>query len=398
MSTWHVLTWLLAALTVVGILYHAISLFAAVRFARTRVPEGAELPAVSLLKPVRGVDPDAYENYASFCRQEYPEYEILFGVQDPQDPAVELIRRLQRDFPGANVRLIVSDERIGYNLKVCNVQNLLLQARHHLLVISDSDMRVRPDYLRQIASHFKDPRVGLVTSPYCGVGMHSVAAGLEALGMATDFFPGVAVASQLASPAFGLGSTLAFPRSVLAEIGGFEKLGDYLADDFQLGFRVAKSGRRVVLSRYVVDTVLPNSGFRQMFARRLRWMRTARACQPAGFAGSFITHSTVWALLLAVMGRFHGGALALLGVQQLVRWTVGLVIGCGVLKSEGLAAWFWLLPASDVLNFSLWLGSWCGNTVLWRGDRYRLTGGGRMVRIGSDGFSASGLVGDAPRS
>jgi ceramide glucosyltransferase len=367
-----------------GVAYHFVSLEAIRRFARSRPPETRDFPPISILKPVRGVDPDAYENYASFCRQDYPEYEVVFGIQDPDDPAIALIRRLQEEFPEVRVRLVVSDFEIGANRKVCNLHNLLQEAEHELLVISDSDMRVRPEYLREIAAYFEDPEVGLVTSPYCGVGARSLPAGLEALGMATDFFPGVAVATQLAPFGFGLGSTLAMKRGTLEEIGGFAGVADYLADDFQLGRRVAEGGHRVALSRYVVDTVLPNAGFWLMMARRLRWMRTARTCQPAGFAGSLITHSTVWALALALLSGFRPWALEALALQQAVRGLVAAYTTLFVLRQRSLVRWLPLLPVSDLLNFSLWVGSWCGSTVYWRGNRYRLTTGGRMDRIAAE--------------
>ena len=252
--------------------------------------------------------------------------------------------------------------------------------------------------MRDVVAYLADPEVGLVTSPYVGVGAHSGSAGLEALGMATDFFPGVAVATQFASFAFGLGSTLAIRREVLERIGGFSVLADYLADDFQMGWRVAQAGYRVALSRYVVDTVLPNGGFWPMFWRRLRWMRTARICQPAPFAGSAVSYSTVWALCVLAATGFTPPGWCFLAGQQLIRFVTAFWIGWGVLRNRSVWRWWWCLPLSDVLNFVLWVGSWCGNTVLWRGDRFLLTGGGRMVRLTDEPLPAAGLIGSAPRS
>lgn len=377
----HALVPLLLLLVGLGMAYQVVSAVAALKFGRSKGPGGLGLPPVTILKPVRGLDSQAWENFASFCRQDYPEYQIVFGVQDSQDPAIELIRRLQTEFPDRDIQLVVSGDRIGSNLKVCNLANMLSSARHELLVISDSDMRVRSDYLRLITPYFNDPGVGMVTSPYIGIGAHTLGARLEALGMATDFFPGVAVATQFANPAFGLGSTLALTKATLGEIGGLEGLADYLADDFQMGNRVAKSGKRVVLSRYVVDTTIPNTGIRQMLDRRLRWMRTARTCEPKGFAGSVVTFPTFWALLLLPAAHLHLWAVAVLAGQQAVRCAVAAIVGCGVLRSRETARSFWLLPFSDLLCFGLWLGSWCGNTIRWRGDRFRLTEGGLMVPL-----------------
>jgi ceramide glucosyltransferase len=371
----------LLALTLLGIGYHLAGVVAAWLFVRRKGPAGLELPPVSILKPVRGLDVDDYENYASFCRQDYPEFELLFGVQDPDDPAIDVVRRLQQDFPERAIQLVVSRERIGQNLKVCNLQNMLAMARHPLLLISDSDMWVRPDYLRSIVTYFNDREIGLVTSAYRGTGIRTVAAALEAVGIATSFFPGVAIATQFARPSFALGATIALRRRMLEQIGGFPGLADYLADDFQLGRRVARAGHRVALSRYVVDTAVPNAGFAAMFRRTLRWNRTARTCQPAGFAGSIITHSTVWAVLLAVAAQGAPWALAVLLAQQVIRTGAALWTAGGVLDSREAVRWLWLLPASDLLAFVLWAGSWCGNTVYWRGDRYRLTEGGRMTRL-----------------
>ncbi len=394
----------LAGLTLVGTAYHVASAAAAARFARTSVPVAKSVPPVSILKPIRGVDADAYENFASFCRQDYPSYEIVFGVQDAEDPAVQLVRRLQNDFPGTQIRLVISSHRIGPNLKVCNLHNILEEAAHELVLISDSDMRVRPGYLREIVSYFSDPGVGLVTSPYAGSGADTASAGLEALGIGTDFFPGVAVATQFGTTAFALGSTLALRKQTLERIGGTRGLAEYLADDFQIGCRVAGAGHRVVLSRYVVETILPNAGFWEMYTRRLRWMRTARVCQPAGFAGSIITHSTVWALLLlavilinlALTGTVSAWAVAPLLLQQTVRWSTAYWNGVQVLGSRSVRRWLHLLLVSDVLNFLLWLGSW-RNTVRWRGDNYRLTVGGRMVRVDEERQPPSGgRMGEVP--
>jgi len=377
----HYVALALLVLVLGGIAFHLLSVCAALKFGLSCPETRSDWPSITVLKPVRGVDADAYENYASFCCQDYPDYEVLFGVQDPDDPALEVLRRVQRDFPATRIKILVSAERVGPNLKICTLRNLMAVAAHPLLVISDSDMRVRQDYLRQIAAYFRDPQVGLVTSPYRALGARSVSAGLESLGMATEFFPGVAIASQFAAPEFAFGSTMALNQETLQAIGGFEELAQYLADDYQIGHRVAALGQRVALSRYVVDTILPNVGFGAMFARRLRWTRTVRVSRPWGFAGSAITHSTIWAAGLAVLCGRHPWALELLAVQQVVRTSSALLIGRGVLGDRDLPRWLWLLPTSDLLNFALWTGSWFGNTVLWRGERYRLTHAGRMVRV-----------------
>jgi ceramide glucosyltransferase len=268
-------------------------------------PVAERLPPVSILKPIRGLEPHAEASFASFCTQEYPEYELLFGTADPNDPAVEAVRRLAERYPAAHVRLIQTSAELGPNRKVCNLHGLAAAARHDLLLVSDSDMRVAPDYLRRVVVPFHDPRVGLVTCPYRGAEPESLPAALEALGIAASFMPGVFVAALGVSP-FASGSTIALRRETLERIGGFAGLVDYLADDFQMGQRVADLGLSVHLSAVVVDSVLGHRAFLETWSRRLRWARTVRACRPLGHVGSGVTHTTALALLTALVYAWGG--------------------------------------------------------------------------------------------
>jgi ceramide glucosyltransferase len=380
---------LLLAAVACGLVYHLLAAWCARRYlkeqaaretAAVAAPVG-EQPPITILKPLRGADAEAYEAFATFCRQEYPAYELVFGVLEADDPSVAVVERLQADFPHAAIRLVISDRRIGANLKVCNLANMLAEARHELLLISDSDMRVAPDYLARIAAAFTG-NVGLVTCPYRGVKLQTSAAALEALGIATDFLPGVLLVAQLGRPDFAFGSTIALRRSLLEQIGGLEGIADYLADDFQLGHRVTAAGKGVCVSAYVVESVLGNRGMRAMFARRLRWARTVRVCRPAGHAASVITQSSCFALAyLAATGFTPQGWLVLfaaLAVRSLTGWHIAV----HSLGNRELRRWFWLLPIEDLLAFALWVGSWLGQHVLWRGVRFRLGKGGRMQRVG----------------
>ncbi|MBI3912015.1 MAG: bacteriohopanetetrol glucosamine biosynthesis glycosyltransferase HpnI [Armatimonadetes bacterium] len=365
-----------------GIVYHLLGILAAGRFHRQQQGQpGAWTPPVSILKPVRGADPHAFANFLSFCRQEYLQYEILFGVQDPRDPAIPVIRDLQSACPEVPIRLIIDESRIGANLKVCNLHNLVRHARHEVLVIADSDVRVGPEFLARVVAPLRTPRVGLVTCPYNGVSLRSLPAALEALSISTVFLPGVFFAADFGRVDFAFGAAIALRRSVLKEIGGFSAIADYLADDFQLGNRAAVLGYRVVVSTYVVESVTANAGFGPAFARLLRWSRTVRICRPHGYLASIITHSTFFGLAYFLATRCSPAGWLVFGAQQFCRWLAAGQIAVRVLGHRELRRWFWLLPVSDLLNIGLWVCSWLGNQVSWRGVRFRLVEGGRMIRV-----------------
>lgn len=368
----------LLVLTALGTAYHVVGLASAWRLSRRRAPEPVELPPISVLKPVCGVDQDAWENFASFCRQDYPEYELVFGIQDPDDPARAVIERLQAEFPKRAIRLVVSDARIGPNRKVCNLQNILGEARHDLLVLSDSDIRVGPGYLREVAAWATQPGTGLVTSLYQSCGMRSLPAGLEALGLMADFLPGVAVACAWAPPSFGLGATLALRRETLDRAGGFPAVAAYLADDYELGRRVAAAGERVALLTVLPETQAPNNGWADAIRHRLRWARTLRVCQPAGYAGMAVTYSTVWALAYAAAAGFAGPATAFLLMQQAVRMGTAVLLCGPVFGARETLRWLWALPLNDLLAAGVWAASWFGNGVEWRGERFRVGRDGRL--------------------
>jgi ceramide glucosyltransferase len=369
------------ATTLASIGYQVASVLAARRWRRTAPrAEGVGEPwlPVSILKPVRGPESHAARCFASFCIQDYPEYELLFGSAAPDDPAAPVVEALADQYPAAHVRLIRTGADLGPNRKVCNLHGLAAAARHDLLLISDSDMSVAPDYLRRVIAPFHDPRVGLVTCPYRGAEVAGVPAALEALGMAAGFMPGVFVAA-LGEPCFAFGSTIAIRRETLARIGGFAGLVDYLADDYQMGRRVVELGLRVHLSSVVVDSVLGRRSFRESWSRRLRWARTVRACRPLGHLGSGLTHTTALALLTAALSS-TATARAIVALALVTRlasaWSVAVV----ELESDAARRWFPLLPLSDLVETALWAVSLFGRTVLWRGQRYRLREGGRIDR------------------
>jgi ceramide glucosyltransferase len=278
-----------AAFSVCSLGYYLLCLYSAVRFLRERALAGRSahstqpLPPVSILKPLKGTDPEMYESLRSHCLQDYPEYEIIFGVSDPHDRAVELVTRLRAEFPQRAIQLFICGRDLGANAKVSNLAQMLAPARYEHLIVGDSDIRVEPDYLRRVMAPLSEPHVGLVTCLYRGIPARTLGSQLESLGISTDFAPGVLAARQLEGGIrFGLGSTLAFRRSDLDAIGGFEALVDYLADDYEIGKRLADRGVKVELSEVVVETFLPAYTLSQFVDHQLRWGRTVRDSRRAG--------------------------------------------------------------------------------------------------------------------
>lgn len=339
------------------------------------------LPPVTILKPLKGTDPDIYESFRSHCLQDYPEYEIIFGVSDPDDPAVASVQQLQREFPNHAIRLIVSPSRIGANVKVSNLEQMVQVARYQHLLVNDSDIRVEPDYLRRVIAPLADEHVGMVTCLYRGVAASTFGSQLESLGISTDFCAGVLVARQLEGGLrFGLGSTLVFRRTDLERMGGFRAIVDFLADDYELGRRIAGLGLQVVLSDVVVETHLPAYDPRGFLSHQLRWARGVRDSRAGGYLGLVSTYGLMWALLALISARAAPWSWAVLGATALLRLAVALGVGKSVLQDAHLLKHLWLLPVRDLVAVGVWIASFAGHTVTWRGDRFRLKNG-RLIRI-----------------
>ena len=367
-------------------IYYVICLWSARTFLRPREANrsfrGAQnLPPISILKPLKGTDPDIYNSFRSHCLQDYPEYEIIFGVSDPADPAVESVQQLQREFPERTIRLVVSPNQLGPNVKVSNLEQMLSSARFEHLIVNDSDIRVQPDYLRRVIGPLADERVGMVTCLYRGVAANTFGSRLEALGIGTDFCPGVLVARQLEGGIrFGLGSTLAFRRSDLERIGGFRAVVDYLADDYELGRRIAALGLQVQLSDVVVETHLPAYDFGGFLAHQLRWARGVRDARAAGYFGLILTYGMLWALLTVIAAGAAPWSWLVFAVTVLLRFTVAVASGKFVLQDRKFLKSLWLLPIRDLIAVAVWIASFAGHTVTWRGDRFELKKG-RLTRI-----------------
>ena len=372
-------------LTFIGIFYFIAALWSARTFMRRPGHAGDFSPGVSILKPVKGLDPEMYAAFASHCRQKYTgEYEILFGAASMDDPAVPAIERLQAEFPEHLIRLVMCPEMLGLNGKISNVAQLAAQARYGYLIVNDSDIKVSPHYLARIMRPFaaavKGKAVGLVTAPYrgrAGGRAHgTLGSKLEALGIATDFFPGVLVSLKMDGEIrFGLGSTLAVSREALEAIGGFAPLADALADDYELGLRIAQAGYAVYLSGEVVETSVPAYDLRGYFDHQLRWARGIRDSRKLGYLGLAFTFGLPWALINLLVSGFSIDSVALLSMACLARVTLALAVGVGILGDRQVLRDLWLLPVRDVAAMWVWLWSFASDTVVWRGERFVLRDG-----------------------
>src|SRR5215813_9783978 len=288
-----------AGMAICGMGFYVLCLWSARAFRRVaRKPQPSFAPPVSILKPLRGVDPQMYESFRSHCIQDYPEYEIIFGVSEADDPAVEAVHRLMLEFPQCQIQLVVCPNILGNNRKTSNLVQMLPQAQYDHLLINDSDIFVPPDYLRRVMTPFAGENVGMVTCPYRGIAADTLGSKLESIGISTDFIAGVLAAREIEGGIhFALGSTLAISRPALEAIGGLRPLVDYLADDFELGCRIAKAGYKVVLADIVVETHLPAYNFRGFFEHQMRWARSTRDSRRMGYIGLLLTFSLPWAIL-----------------------------------------------------------------------------------------------------
>ena len=353
-----------------GIAYNLLAVAGALRFRRRRNPDTGYRPPVSILKPVKGRDPAFYEAIRSHALQAYPEFEMLFGVADADDPALLDIARLQAEFPALPIRVIPSANDAP-NRKAGSLEILAREAKYDVLLVNDGDILVEPDYLARVVGLLRDEAVGLVTCLYRGRG-GSVAAKAEALGIATEFAPSVLVARLLSSSGFALGSTMAFRRRELEAIGGFAAIREYLADDFQLGARISALGRRVAMADSVVETNLGAGDWESVWKHQLRWSRTIRVSQTAGYFGYLVTQATFWCLVVAVAGYPEvalPGLLVRLLAAAAAMWALG---------GDGYGGLVWV-PLRDLFGFAVWCGALSGNTVEWRGERFRLLKDGRIV-------------------
>jgi ceramide glucosyltransferase len=391
-ATWHypsaftIARWLVLALALGPLCYYLAGIYSAWRFFRVAHHAAAQQPAmtgappISILKPLRGLDPGAYENFASFCRQDYPEFEILFAVNDPDDPSVPVVQKLIEDFPGRSIRLMVVGERLGPNTKVSNLCRLAREARHNLLVITDSDVRVEPGYLQSVAAMFRTPGVGGVTALYRGRDNFEFVAALDCVGSSAAFCGAALVACELEGLKFMMGSTMATTKTILAEIGGFEGMVDLHSDDYELGRRIAARGYRIDLLPEPVWMAFPSETLGAYLRHELRWSIGLRNIRPGGHFGMLFTHGLPWAVAAAVVAPSAAIGAAYLAGYLILRFAMAWAVGVWGLRDPVLRRRFWLLPLRDLLSFFVWLASFAMNRIEWRGSSFTLHKG-RMIPV-----------------
>jgi ceramide glucosyltransferase len=372
--------WAIIAIAALPVVYYLAAALSAWGFFRRRANKADYTPPVSILKPLKGLERDAYENLASFCRQDYPEYEVLFAVDDSRDSVVPVVSRLIRDFPRVPIRLLVGSAIPGLNNKVTKLCRLGRAASHELLVISDSDMRVKPDYLRSIVSPFRDPSVGAVTCLYRGITALNLWSQLEDLHLTTDWLASVLLARKLQGVSFTFGATMALTRARLAEIGGFEALADCAADDYELGRRIAARGYRVELVPCDVQTLCACGTARAFFQRHLRWGVFIRHCRPWGYAGLLFTKGLPWSLAAAALAPSRLAAIGCLTVPLAARLAMAFTCGVYGMKDPLLRRRWWLIALHDAVDFVIWTATLFSNRVSWRGLRFDVRRG-RLMRV-----------------
>jgi ceramide glucosyltransferase len=372
---------LLLILCLSAVLFYTYGVYSAMVFWRDSPPINPDFhPPVTILKPLCGVDNGTYTNLVSFCQQDYPQYQIIFSVRSSTDPSIEVVEKLIQQFPEIDISLVVKDHIIGANLKISNLANALTTAKHDILVIADSDIRVNSHYLKTVIRPLQDQEVGVVTCLYRSTAQ-GIATILEAIFTATDFQPGILVSKQLEGIKFALGSTIVIRKTTLTKIGGFAAVADYLADDYQLGYLPTQAGEKVVLSNYVVEHGLGYSNLFDSINRQIRWARCIRVSRPWGYAGLVFTFGTVSSLLLLIISSGSIFSWVVFCITLFMRLIMAWVIGVKLLNDAVTKKFFWLIPVADIVRFIIWCCGFVGNTIEWRGTKFKLIKDGKLEMI-----------------
>ena len=371
----HLVGGIFLAILCGSLVYCILQIIAALRYLRVRAPRLERTEPISVLKPLAGLDLDLESNLRTFFEQDYPSFEILFALRSQSDPAVPVVSRLQAEYPKIPSRLIITGEPPYPNAKVFSLEAMLATAANDLVVMSDSDIRVTSDLLRTAAAEFQDAHVGVATCPYRAVPGRSFWSRLEATGMNTDFWGGALVARMLEGMRFAVGPTIIARRSVLQDIGGVARFKDYLAEDFVMGQVAADAGHGVILSSYVIEHHIGSASFAENIAHRVRWTRSTRRSRPAGYIGQLFTMPFPLALIVCGLVPAWWPVLPL---TLAVRVATAYAVSANVLRAK--LNWA-LLPIEDVLGFVFWIAGFFGNTISWRGRRYRLFSDGRFEQI-----------------
>lgn len=369
---------LMLILCLSAILFYTYGVYTAIIFLRDSPPINPEFhPPVTILKPLCGIDQGTYTNLASFCQQNYPQYQIIFSVRSSTDPSIEVIEKLIQQFPEIDINLLVKDQIIGANLKISNLANAVTIAKYDILVIADSDIRVGSEYLKTVIQPLQDQKVGVVTCLYRSTAQ-GIATILEAICTATDFQVGILVSKQLEGIKFALGSTIVIRKTTLTKIGGFAAVADYLADDYQLGYLPTQIGEKVVLSNYIVEHGLGHSSLLDSINRQIRWARCIRVSRPWGYGGLIFTFGTISSLLLLITNSGSIFSWLVFSITFLMRLIMAWLIGVKLLNDSVTKKYFWLIPIADIVRFIIWCCGFFGNTIKWRGTKFKLVKDGKL--------------------
>jgi ceramide glucosyltransferase len=370
---WPVIRYALLALAVAPLAYYVVAIIAAGKFFRKRSPGTSDFtPPISILKPIRGLDREAYENLASFCGQDYPEFEVLFCATDREDPAVPVIEQIISDFPERSIRLLIGSEQLGASDKVNKLCRMVREAAHEIILVSDSDVRVEPGFLRAVAAPFRDSKVGGVTCLYRGITDGSFAADLEALGNSTDFSAGVLAAWLFGGVKFMLGAVMTTTKARLAEIGGFESMVDHFSDDYELGSRIAARGYRIELSTFPVSIVYPQQTLRDALRQQVRWNLSVRYSRPWGHFGLIFTQGMAWLVVAVCLLHSWFAAVGYAAAYLLLQTDMALSVGARGMGDGLVRQKQWMIPLRETFAFFAWVMSFFPQRIHWRGQEFRV--------------------------
>lgn len=373
----------LVTCTTISICYYIFSLYCTWSFFNKETDTDSNyLPPVSILKPINGIENGIYENFISYCKQDYPAYQLIFGVSDSEDPVIDVVKEIMNKFPQKDIELVISNGSIGVNPKISNLNNMFKKVKHDVIVTNDSDTKVKADYLKRVVSPLRNKGTGLVTCVYRQPIINHITSIMESISINQVFLPSVMIAQKVEDLSYAFGVTIATRRDVLDEIGGFKEFSDYLAEDFHFGRKISEAGYKLCLSDYIVDVIPAKRNFVDFFKLQLRWAKTIRVCRPIGyFFTLFCKYGIISSLAYLFVSGFSSLAAILLITFLGVRTISAFIISLKYTKDLNLFSHLWFLPLTDILNFIIWCASYSGNKITWRGGKFVLKKGGRIERI-----------------
>lgn len=366
---------------IISIFYYAFSLYCMLSFFNKKTDVNDNyLPPISILKPINGIENGIYENFISYCNQDYPAYQIIFGSSNSKDAAIDIVKKIMNTFPQKDIKLIICNDGIGTNPKISNLINIYKEAKHDIILTNDSDTRVNSDYLRKVVSPLRNQNIGLVTCVYRENITNNITSLIESISINHDFLPSIMVAQRVEKLSYAFGVTIATRRDILDNIGGFKELADYLAEDFHLGEKISKAGYKLCLSNYIVDVVPEKRDFVNFFSHQLRWAKTIKACRPIGyFFSAFFKYGLVSSLAYLLISIFSPFSIILFFTFLSVRIISALMISLKYTKDKKTT--LLLLPINDIISFIIWCMSFSGTKTTWKGSKFKLKKGGKIEKI-----------------